>query len=208
MQELLAPKPVQFFGSSWGFIAERDNLSDILYEITGIPPKFLDGDDVNRAVVHRECPGPPGEPLPGEKVWHIVCSGYQSRSLLYGESDKAFLRLQEAICQTTDDQSLFAWGLIPNIIDQETDLGIFAKSPQDFDGCGEAVQCRVLPYSGKAGFELIKSQIRFNIPIILSKEQDGGLITGVSCVVGVLDCRLASDPEKLLGIPALRCVEP
>lgn len=51
LQELLAPKRIQFFGSSWEFIAERDDLSSILYEITGIPPKFLDGDLLDRATI-------------------------------------------------------------------------------------------------------------------------------------------------------------
>jgi hypothetical protein len=32
--------------------------------------------------------------------------------LLYGEGKRAFIRLQEEIMKETDDQSLFAWGLL------------------------------------------------------------------------------------------------
>jgi hypothetical protein len=35
--------------------------------------------------------------------------------LLYGEAEKAFTRLQEAIMRATNDQSLFAWGVKPDM---------------------------------------------------------------------------------------------
>lgn len=74
--------------------------------------------------------------------------------LIYGEGVKAFRRLQEAIMNTTHDQSLFAWGRIVDhpsgLIDREQELGLksipwkppqqrepllglFAESPEDFD---------------------------------------------------------------------------
>ncbi|KAK9772804.1 putative Heterokaryon incompatibility domain-containing protein [Seiridium cardinale] len=34
-------------------------------------------------------------------------------SMLYGEGERAFIRLQEAICGQTNDPSLFAWTAAP-----------------------------------------------------------------------------------------------
>ena len=51
-------------------------------------------------------------------------------SLLYGEKEKAFIRLQQKIMKTTADQSLFAWkdpSLKPNEYS-----GLLAKSPDSF----------------------------------------------------------------------------
>jgi len=37
--------------------------------------------------------------------------------LLYGEGERAFVRLQEEIMKTSNDQSLFAWGYEPSRLD-------------------------------------------------------------------------------------------
>lgn len=61
--------------------------------------------------------------------------------LLYGEGEKAFVRLQEHIAATSTDHSLFAWGLHHGIADTTGDKlrtyrSIFAHSPVDFLRCG------------------------------------------------------------------------
>jgi hypothetical protein len=71
--------------------------------------------------------------------------------LLYGEGDRAFLRLQEEIIRKIDDDSILAWGLSPTM---DHSLGlisdavrntmseavhsndILARSPKDFVNCG------------------------------------------------------------------------
>jgi hypothetical protein len=80
--------------------------------------------------------------------------------LLYGEGEKAFIRLQEEILKSTSDYSLFAWGrVIPPLytdtqeldrcaehllnLNDETDTsplhGLFAKSPDQFLTSGSIV---------------------------------------------------------------------
>jgi hypothetical protein len=49
--------------------------------------------------------------------------------LLYGEGGKAFLRLQEEIMKTSDDQSIFAW----KSSDSTYHAGLLATSPKNFD---------------------------------------------------------------------------
>jgi hypothetical protein len=57
--------------------------------------------------------------------------------LLYGEGEKAFIRLQEEIMRSSDDQSLFAWtgSDPPQHIWRPVNAkpcGILAQSPRDF----------------------------------------------------------------------------
>jgi hypothetical protein len=58
--------------------------------------------------------------------------------LLYGEGQKAFVRLQEEIMKISDDQSLFAWGYSSDHpanldwLEGHGSYGPFAKSPAAF----------------------------------------------------------------------------
>jgi hypothetical protein len=56
--------------------------------------------------------------------------------LLYGEGTRAFIRLQEEILKSSDDESLFAWGFrtVPEDV-----TSLFATSPIDFAGCGDII---------------------------------------------------------------------
>ncbi|KAK3684080.1 hypothetical protein B0T22DRAFT_269575 [Podospora appendiculata] len=58
--------------------------------------------------------------------------------LIYGEGTKAFIRLQEAIIQESDDLSLFAWTSQRD--EDQRYRGIFAKAPEEFAGCGSIVR--------------------------------------------------------------------
>jgi hypothetical protein len=62
--------------------------------------------------------------------------------LLYGEGEKAFLRLQEEIIRRWDDQSLLAWHYHIRQ-DKSEPGGVLASSPANFANCGHVIQCRV-----------------------------------------------------------------
>jgi hypothetical protein len=57
--------------------------------------------------------------------------------LLYGEGEKAFIRLQEEIIKESNDLTLFAWRLEPKLAQGQTYWGILAPSPSEFTGCGD-----------------------------------------------------------------------
>jgi hypothetical protein len=60
--------------------------------------------------------------------------------LLYGEGEKAFIRLQEEIMKSSDDQSLFAWGYgKPRNDMRGREGGLFATSPDDFSNADNIV---------------------------------------------------------------------
>lgn len=59
--------------------------------------------------------------------------------MLYGEGSKAFIRLQEEIMRSTDDQSLFAWAIRGATADYSSSSGLLAPSPAAFAPTGNVV---------------------------------------------------------------------
>ena len=55
--------------------------------------------------------------------------------LIYGEGGKAFFRLQEAIAQSKNNLSLFAWSEDERNSSPQPYYGALAPSPQQFVGC-------------------------------------------------------------------------
>ena len=107
--------------------------------------------------------------------------------LLYGEGDKAFIRLQEEILKTTDDYSLFAWSAVTS--DKSTYRGLLARSPLEFRHCrsierenimstfpigstpiGLRIQLEFLPYPSDTGRHLamIRSSNAMNQRLAIS----------------------------------------
>ncbi|KAG7006581.1 hypothetical protein G7Y79_00014g037560 [Physcia stellaris] len=64
--------------------------------------------------------------------------------LLYGEGDKAFLRLQQEIIKSSNDQFIFAWTREDSLFN-----GIIAYSPADFKDSTDVMPCEMpgLPQS-------------------------------------------------------------
>lgn len=114
-----------------------------------------------------------------------------SMPMLYGEGDRAFLRLQEEIIKDLDDQSVFAWSardVDPGI---ET-VGCFATHPSQFREC-----CQVESIAGQAGvFSLTNKGLRISLPLLDDGEDPRQKIA-------VLACARANDASFVMGI-ALR----
>lgn len=58
--------------------------------------------------------------------------------LLYGEGDKAFLRLQQEIISSSDDETIFAWKLQGSFHGPHL-TGLLAASPADFKFSGDVI---------------------------------------------------------------------
>jgi hypothetical protein len=56
-------------------------------------------------------------------------------SMLYGEGEKVFIRLQEEITKHSDDQTPFAWKST-----DRTYRGLLAQSPAAFQDCSDLIQ--------------------------------------------------------------------
>ncbi|KAM5356607.1 hypothetical protein ACJ41O_003253 [Fusarium nematophilum] len=164
LQELIAPRNVDFFDRQWVRFGTRDgDLLDRVCQRTGIWPQLF-------AEPRCECPGG----YPAHAVRDGICAGCDkldtlpqtldsfavsikmswassrvttrkedtaycllglfsiNMPMLYGEGDKAFLRLQEAIVRQSKDPSILLWSAPPEELPKERSPGCLAPSPRYF----------------------------------------------------------------------------
>jgi hypothetical protein len=166
LQELIAPKNITFFNSCWQTDpapggSTRSSLVSELSHITKIDEKLLG----NIRPLRSYCVAQKLSWASNRETTRIEDTAYcllgilgLSMSLLYGEGERAFRRLQEEIIRSSTDLSVLAWKMErPNkpladstIVKSEnaelSDLadpsetilsGIFAQSPAEFFDCRE-----------------------------------------------------------------------
>ncbi|KAK5653238.1 hypothetical protein OQA88_9137 [Cercophora sp. LCS_1] len=142
LQELLAPWVVAFYASDWGAHELKDFLIEEIHDITKIPTDVLrHGNFTEKSVSERM------QWAAGRKTTRVEDMAYcllglfnLNMPLMYGEREGAFLRLQEEICRTSVDYSIFAWAQRPiqstEVSDSpsqvDTYRGLFARSPSEF----------------------------------------------------------------------------
>ena len=129
LQELLAPPWVEFFNASWEqSLGNRQSLSDILSEITGI---YLKEDWTRASVAEKMSWASSRQCSRAEDVAYSLLGLFEvNMPLLYGEGGhRAFKRLQLEILKESDDETIFAWNnrSAPGEIS-----GMLARSPMDF----------------------------------------------------------------------------
>ncbi|KAH7091397.1 heterokaryon incompatibility protein-domain-containing protein [Paraphoma chrysanthemicola] len=135
LQELIAPKQVRFYGTDWAFIGTKETLQDLLVAITSIDFDALDGEPPESFSVSKRMSW-----AANRKTTRIEDLAYSlmglfdvNMPLLYGEGEKAFMRLQEQILSDDDDQTLFAWTPVaPRPSPYALGTSIFAQHPSDF----------------------------------------------------------------------------
>ncbi|KAI8656942.1 hypothetical protein LRP88_12256 [Fusarium phalaenopsidis] len=164
LQELIAPRSVDFFDQNWIRFGTRDgDLLDRVCQRTGVWPQLFS---------EPRCACPGGDPAPPVRDGNcmechkldclpqildtfavsVKMSWAASRvttrkedaaycllglfsinmPMLYGEGDKAFLRLQEAIVRQSKDQSILLWKAGPSQIPQERAPGCLAPLCETF----------------------------------------------------------------------------
>ncbi|KAK7415433.1 hypothetical protein QQX98_005884 [Neonectria punicea] len=139
LQELIAAPEVVFFSHTWQAIGTKETLKHDIAEITGIDK------DVLETMAYM-----PGIPVGRRMSWaakrqttRVEDMAYclmglfnVNMPLLYGEGEKAFIRLQEEIVRQHRDLSLFAWRQLEPMPQYR---GIFARSPAEFIDCSSLV---------------------------------------------------------------------
>ncbi|KAI1077521.1 HET-domain-containing protein [Whalleya microplaca] len=141
LQELIAPQQVAFYDREWKLVGNRDvaRIARRISSVTGIPPRLIQGaESLSEYSVaqkmswaaHRSCT------RPEDLAYSLLGLFDINMPLLYGEGDKAFVRLQEEIFRQTDDHSLLCWTVPRSSSRAWTLESVFAKSPEDFAGSG------------------------------------------------------------------------
>jgi hypothetical protein len=159
LQELVAPRRVIFYSRNWYRIGPEQRLMRLVSEITGMDNSILNHEIPlsDLSIAERMSWAAKRRTTRIEDVAYCMLGIFKvNMPLLYGEGDRAFLRLQEEIMKVSEDQSLFAWGLDKEISPMNLRVphpgrpsyfgspravvaGFFAKSPKDFES-GDMIQ--------------------------------------------------------------------
>jgi Heterokaryon incompatibility protein (HET) len=156
LQELIAPPRIVFYSQNWYRLGPRPHLETLLSSITGINRLVIAHYDSLSAIciAERMSWAARRKTTRREDIAYCLLGIFDvNMPLLYGEGDRAFLRLQEEIMKVHGDQSLFAWGFTKDISPMDLDMehplqklkppdilpdvfnisGFFASSPKDFE---------------------------------------------------------------------------
>ncbi|KAH8588962.1 heterokaryon incompatibility protein-domain-containing protein [Bisporella sp. PMI_857] len=110
LQELLAPRKLEFFSSSWEYIGSKISLASYISKVTLINIEYLHGEDLRSAsVAQRMSWASRRTTTRTEDIAYCLLGIFDiNMPLLYGEGDRAFRRLQDEILRTSNDESIFA----------------------------------------------------------------------------------------------------
>lgn len=131
LQELVAPRNLIFYSSSWDELGTRASFASSISKKTRIYKGILEDarpgayrDFVHsRSVANRMSWAAYRETTRPEDIAYCLMGIFDvNMPLLYGEGNKkAFYRLQEEILKNSDDQSLLVWTALP--LDNERRMG-------------------------------------------------------------------------------------
>ncbi|KAM4066346.1 heterokaryon incompatibility protein [Hirsutella rhossiliensis] len=188
LQELLAPVDLVFFSQDWIKIGEKAALSRPLSVITGIDEGILTGARAleSASVARRMSWAAHRRTTRPEDVAYCLMGVFGvNMPMLYGEGQRAFLRLQEEIMKQSDDQSLLAWVDVDASVDAYH--GLLAKSPLNF-----AYSNSVFPYQDwepRPPYQLTNRGLCIDLPMTRREEDSDSIF------VAALDCPAPPDYE-------------
>lgn len=186
LQELIAPANLVFFAKGWVKIGEKKTLSTILSRITNIDEDILIGARPleSASVAKRMSWASNRETTRPEDIAYCLLGMFGvSMPMLYGEGDKAFLRLQEEIMKQSDDQSLFAW--VDTAAPSDSRHGLLAQSPALFRNSNS-----IVPYEDwepRAPYSMTNRGLRIELHLAL-REND--------IYVAAIDCPSPPDYQN------------
>ncbi|KAI1088529.1 heterokaryon incompatibility protein-domain-containing protein [Rostrohypoxylon terebratum] len=159
---LIAPRQVDFFDREWKFIGGKNDVLDTLSDITGIDRALFTQDRRLEMypVAQRMSWASHRKATKDEDLAYSLLGLFDvNMPMLYGEGgSKAFLRLQEEIIKSSDDQSIFAWK------DLKGPCGLLAWSPEAFHGCGNIE--RLYPHTSNGPFSTTNKGISITLDLI------------------------------------------
>ncbi|KAK4446587.1 HET-domain-containing protein [Podospora aff. communis PSN243] len=114
LQELIAPRDVRFYDKAWRFIGRKSDSMIKISNITGIDPVVLadsSRDNLDNCPVARRMSWAARRQTtrPEDMAYCLMGLFDVNMPMLYGEGEKAFLRLQEEVIKRSNDLSMFAW---------------------------------------------------------------------------------------------------
>lgn len=185
LQELIAPAVLAFYDSEWGVIGSKESLIDFIHEITGVDLDILRGaDPASVSVAKRISWASQRETTREEDRAYCLLGLFDVHMpMLYGEGNKAFVRLQEEIMKYSDDESLFAWTIADGIECE----GLLASSPSAFASCSSIFE------PSRSGHEYAMTNKGMKITLRM-------IPWDMDMYLGLLKCKIGNDTERQTGI--------
>ncbi|TGJ80950.1 hypothetical protein E0Z10_g7818 [Xylaria hypoxylon] len=138
LQELIAPRELEFFDKDWNIRGTKAELIGTLHNITGVSTRVLENSDRLRETPAgtRMSWAADRQTKRVEDIAYCLLGIFDIyMPLIYGEGERAFTRLQEEIIKDKHDLSIFAWKAEPN---GQRFRGLLARSPSEFRLCRDA----------------------------------------------------------------------
>jgi hypothetical protein len=134
LQELIAPKNLKFYSMEWNFLYHMEAIRYYIHQITRIPMELLWSQKpplYSYSVAQRMSWASMRQTTRVEDMAYCLMGIFNTNMpLLYGEGNKAFMRLQEEILKGSSDETIFAWTNIDRKAWSVT--GLLATSPKSF----------------------------------------------------------------------------
>ena len=135
LQELLAPNKVIFHDMHWKPLGERWPLRLEICAATGISEVHLRRPRIASVAAKMSWASKRVTSRPEDVAYSLMGLFDVYMPLLYGEGVHAFLRLQQEIVRSSNDESIFAW--VGN--SKWVESSIFAPSPAEFATSGDII---------------------------------------------------------------------
>ena len=161
LQELIAPRNTVFYTSDWRHIGTKRGLCQTIARHTGISTPVLLGGDFRRTLVAERMSWASKRITTREEdIAYCLLGLFDiNMPLLYGEGERAFLRLQHEIIKKTNDRSIFLWSALETSFTSFRSL--FAQSPAEF---GTFVEYTLDTKYGR--FEVTQSGLEIGVPLL------------------------------------------
>jgi hypothetical protein len=198
LQELLAPKLVKFYNNRWEFLGSKYDLARTISGVAQVSEEVLRRPELLRraSIAKRMSWASDRKTTRLEDMAYSLLGIFQvNMPLLYGEGDRAFLRLQEEILRTTVDHSIFAWGfsgVLPRDqlyepVSTAREFPLLAKTPRDFINSSE-----IVPFDTGLidPYVMTNKGLQITLPIVSSSNH----------FIGLLNCRMSSNQDFCVGI--------
>ena len=204
LQELIAPSNLIFFNQAWKDIGTKFSLHEYISQRTCIPSSLLLDLAISESfsIAQRMSWASDRETKIVEDVAYCLMGIFGiNMPMLYGEGDRAFIRLQEEIIRSSPDQSIFAWES-DSWEDQRG--GLLASSPAAFSKSGDIIRSDL---QSDIGFSLTSHGLSVKVP--MARTSSGEIIDpeiidpeiGVDYTfTAVLDCERSYGNSCVLGI--------
>lgn len=177
-----APEPAPT-AAGWRSIGEKTDLSDEIASLTAIDIDILvDPELLGRASIAQRMSWASCRVTsrPEDMAYSLMGLFDVHMPMLYGEGgEKAFLRLQEEIMASSDDQTLFAWR--DENASPHARYGLLATTPKFFKDSS-----RKVPYENwqcRPPYQITNRGLQVELPLREHKDQKGRYCAALDCPV-------------------------